>query len=110
MREVLGPQWDRLDPARRAAQLANAPAFAAEMRSLHLDPTFPFDLYQMRQPTVVGVGSASLARHVASVRLLCANLPKPHYRQIAGAAHAVHRTHAEELAGLVREAIDLASG
>lgn len=93
--------WERLPEPLRAARRAEAPALAADLRSLR-GPA-PFDATRLAVPAVFARGGArSRPHHREVVGWLAGHVPGAALVEVAGAGHGAHLTHPDAFAGLVR--------
>lgn len=101
--------WAALAEPKRAALLAWAPAWAAELVELS-DGEWPFDPHQIAQPVMVLRGERADARQVRGSAELTAQLGDVRSAVIPGAAHNAHARQAADLAIPVREFLAAVAG
>ncbi len=100
---MLGPERFAALPRRALEELAlDGPAVVRELRAMREDGA-PFLPASIRVPALVVRGTRSFARHRRSAAELAAAIPGARLAEIDGARHDAHRSHAAELAVLVRE-------
>lgn len=101
--------WAALPEPKRAALLAWAPAWAAELVELS-DGDWPFDPRGLTQPVLVLRGERADARQVRGSAELTALLDDVRGAVIPGAAHNAHARLAADLAMPVREFLAAVAG
>ncbi len=104
---MIGDQrYQRLSPSTRQHLRADGPALVREMTSIRTDPP-PFEPSSIGIPLVVARGSLAAQRHVQAADWLVSQLPEGELHVVDGAAHAGPVSHPEEVAALVRRAVEL---
>jgi pimeloyl-ACP methyl ester carboxylesterase len=101
LRRMIGDdRWQALGANVRAARRAEGPALVADLAAARA--AGDVDLAGLDVPVVLGVGTATSARHIAAVQWLGDHLPHAQTVVIDGADHGAHLTHPAEVADLVR--------
>jgi pimeloyl-ACP methyl ester carboxylesterase len=107
LREVLGDAtWERLPDAVRARRRAQGVRLQAEMRDL-LQTAPSFDPLTLGCPLLTAAGAASLPHHRLTSARLAELVPRGAYRELPGAGHPAHVTHARAFAGLLDAALEV---
>lgn len=108
LRRMIGNQrFDRMPSYLRTEVLRNGPAFVAEITGLRRDEA-PFVPEMIEVPVVAAYGSETDERHVRASTWLADRIPGAILREVPGAGHDAHRSHPDEVAALVLEAVGLA--
>ncbi|MGH9208810.1 MAG: alpha/beta fold hydrolase, partial [Acidimicrobiales bacterium] len=106
MRGTIGDKrWERLPARTRRQRLDEGKALAAEMASLRTGEA-PFVPSWVSVPTIIVRGSESLTHHREAAEALARLIPGAELSEIRGADHGAHLSHPEELASLVRVAVE----
>jgi pimeloyl-ACP methyl ester carboxylesterase len=68
----------------------------------------PFDAAAISVPVVAACGGEARAKHVRATRDLARTAPHGELHIVGGAGHGAHMSHPEEVADLVRRALERA--
>jgi pimeloyl-ACP methyl ester carboxylesterase len=99
---MLGRAYERMDDDERAWRRIEARAFLAEEQSVRA--RVPYDVGRVAAPVVYGHGDEIPMPKV--IEFLAANIERFEVVRIPGAGHHAHRTHPDEVAGLVRVGLE----
>lgn len=112
--EDLGEQWGRgalgddgwegLRPDQRDRLRAEGRAYQADMRSI-VDA--PYDIDELRVPTVFAAGAATTTGHREAARILAARIAGAKLMEVEDAGHFGPSQHPEAFAAMVRRAVAL---
>jgi len=91
--------WARLEPAAKAARLADGPALVADLSSVGGEPLF--DVTKLQVPIVFGNGGQSDTFHKENVAWLTKNVPGAQAIEVPEAGHGVHLSHPNAFADFV---------
>jgi pimeloyl-ACP methyl ester carboxylesterase len=109
LRRMIGDaRWQRLPADMRAERRAEGHALVAEMRSVRPPNPPPFDAAAISVPVVAACGGEARPKHVRATRDLARTAPHGELRIVEGAGHGAHMSHPEEVADLVRRALERA--
>jgi pimeloyl-ACP methyl ester carboxylesterase len=109
LRRMIGDaRWQRLPAAMRAERRAEGHALLAEMRSVRPPNAAPFDATALAVPVVAACGSEARPHHVRATGDLSRTAPRGELCIVEGAGHGAHLSHPEEVADLVRRALERA--
>lgn len=107
-RRVVGDgAWDRLSESAREERRADGPALVAELDAIRVSEP-PFDVGDLRIPSLFGRGELSVPHHREGVAWLAEHAPGGELVEIAGATHGAHLSHPDGFAAFVRRAVHLA--
>jgi pimeloyl-ACP methyl ester carboxylesterase len=106
MRRMVGDaRWEALPERTKDQRRAEGPALVADLRSIRAPVAAPYEPALVRVPVVAAHGTESAEHHMEATRRLAAEVPDGLLRTVEGAGHAVHLSHPEAAAELVRVAL-----
>ena len=102
MRRLIGGhRWDRLPESTRAARRAEGPAMLAELADLRR--AAPWQPERIGVPVLTMYGEHGRPHHRRAMEWVAEAVPRGVAREVAGAHHFGPNTHAESVAGLLRD-------
>lgn len=93
--------WERLSEAQRESRRRDGPALLVDLTTLHR-PHAPFDIEQLRVPTIYAYGDAHAEHHRQLARALEQANPLIASAAFETSTHAAHLKNPDQLATLVR--------
>lgn len=94
MIRVVGEErWRRLPPSTKEARRAEGPTLVAELAQIRPPHPPPFQLGDVRVPTIAAHGTHGAAHHQRSIRQVASDVPGARLHVVDGAGHGVHLSH-----------------
>lgn len=105
---VGGERWDMLPERTKQQRRDEGPALVEDLRAVRSLREAPYEAAELRFPVVVAHGTDSRPHHVEASRRLAADAPDAELHTVDGAGHGAHLSHPDQMAALVRRALERA--